>query len=345
MKRITIKDIAKIAGVSYATVSRALGDSKEISTATRERILEICKEEGYYTNSLAKGLVNNKSYLLGLIVPDISNTFFSEMVLEIETYAKQNGYHLILCNSHHSKETAKEAFEFLMSHQADGIILVSTQPEILSIVEPFAKHVPIVIIGDLIPELTPICHRVSLDNSLGGKLAAQHLNKLGHQHVAYIGHRPHNSIHENRLSGFLQTAQHLNQSVTVIENTTSNSSSQQSGYQLAQSFLTKPHSNTAIFAATDSTALGILQAAEELGLSVPTDFSLIGFDNCSYTAYPGIALTTIDQCKKEQAQLSVQLLLDQMGEGSSLAIKTHTIMPKLCERKSCQTNNKKRVRI
>lgn len=336
MKRVTIKDIAKIAGVSYATVSRALGDSKEISERTRQRILEICKAEGYYSNSLAKGLVNHKSYLFGLIVPDISNTYFSEIALEVETYAKTKGYHIILCNSHHSSTEAEEAFEFLMSHQADGIILASTQEEILNIALPFTKHVPIVILGDVTSHLSSTCHAVSLDNYVGGALGATHLATLGHQDVAYLGHRPNNSQHEKRLQGFCEAASKHHQSVTIIKNDFSSASSMPSGYQLAKSLFRNPLTHTAIFAATDSTALGILQAAEEFNLKVPEDFSLIGFDNCSYAALPGIHLTTVDQCKKEQAKLSIDLLLQQMNQDIALPPTLHCVKPNICIRKTTQ---------
>lgn len=343
MKRVTIKDIAKIAGVSYATVSRSLSDSPEISEATKSRILEICKAEGYYKNSLAKGLVNHKSYLLGLIVPDISNNFFSEIALEIETYARGKGYHIILCNSNHCPQTTKEAFEFLMSHQADGIILVSTQAEVVNVATPFAKRVPTVIIGDLTADLLPLCHAVSTDNYLGGKLAAEFLAKLRHRHIAYVGYRPNNSVHQQRFQGFNETAQKYNQLITVIENDFSNSSSIKVGYQLAKSLLKKPLQQTAIFAATDSIALGILQAAEELNLKVPQDFSLLGFDNCSYSSLPGIHLTTIDQCNKEQAQLCIDLLLDQMNKESTIQLQTHSIPTKLCVRKTCTALIKNKI--
>ena len=125
-QHITIKDIARIAGVSTSTVSRALSNSPELSEQTRQRILEICQREGYRVNALARSLICNKTNVIGLIVPEVTNPFYAELSLGIETHARSLGYNVILCNGQNDTKVTEELFGFLISHQVDGIILIAT---------------------------------------------------------------------------------------------------------------------------------------------------------------------------------------------------------------------------
>jgi LacI family transcriptional regulator len=125
-QHITIKDIARIAGVSTSTVSRALSNSPELSEQTRQRILEICRQEGYRVNALARSLICNKTNVIGLIVPEVTNPFYAELSLGIETHARSLGYNMILCNGQNDPKVTEELFGFLISHQVDGIILASS---------------------------------------------------------------------------------------------------------------------------------------------------------------------------------------------------------------------------
>ena len=126
-QHITIKDIARIAGVSTSTVSRALSNSPELSEQTRQRILEICRREGYRVNALARSLICNKTNVIGLIVPEVTNPFYAELSLGIETHARSLGYNVILCNGQNDTKVTEELFGFLISHQVDGIILASSE--------------------------------------------------------------------------------------------------------------------------------------------------------------------------------------------------------------------------
>ena len=142
-QHITIKDIARIAGVSTSTVSRALSNSPELSEQTRQRILEICRREGYRVNALARSLICNKTNVIGLIVPEVTNPFYAELSLGIETHARSLGYNVILCNGQNDAKVTEELFGFLISHQVDGIILASAEYDTHAGVFIRLLHIPV----------------------------------------------------------------------------------------------------------------------------------------------------------------------------------------------------------
>ena len=147
MRHVTIKDIARIAGVSTSTVSRALSGSKELSEATRERIVKICNEQGYRVNALARSLIRSRTNVIGLIVPEVTNPFYAEISLGIETHARELGYNVMLCNSQQDTKTTEDLFGFLISHQVDGIILANSHSDAPRWLQQFAPHLPTVLLG------------------------------------------------------------------------------------------------------------------------------------------------------------------------------------------------------
>lgn len=343
MKRVTIKDIAKIAGVSYATVSRALSDSPEISADTRARIKEICAREGYRANTLARSLISNKTNVLGLVVPDISKPFYAEVAYCVETYARRFGYNVMLCNSQDDEKQLTDLFDFLLGHQADGIILLSADDQTCNYVSKYLGTVPIVLLEDTIPEsCRGRCSAVSLDNDEAGRMAIEHLHALGHDHICYLGHRSNNSTHQVRCTGAKKTAERLGVSLTVLENPM-NTSTIEAGYALAKEYFAKPFDTTAIFAANDSLALGVMQAAEEAGIRIPEDLSLLGFDNTTYADLPRVKLSTIDHRKQTLAETSVDLLLQIINSDHSakdIEYVHEIVQPVLVERKTCTAPKK-----
>lgn len=336
MRRVTIKDIAQIAGVSYSTVSRALSGSPEISEETRTHVLEICKREGYRANVLARSLISNKTNVLGLIVPDVTNPFYSEVALEIELYARKLGYHVMLCNSLQDDSVTETLFEFLLGHQVDGIILASSRSEAVQWVQKYTKIVPTVLLGACEPNDTGSeINSVSIDNRVGGRLAAEYLLSLGHKKILYLGERAGSVTHRLRFQGFSSVIENAGLSLRVVENT-SDSSSIERGYELSQPLFAKGLQETAIFAATDSLALGVLQAADEYGMSAPEDFSLLGFDNIIYSALPKITFSTIDQQKSLLAESSVNLIRSIIDSPRRDEYTHRLIRPTLVARKSCK---------
>lgn len=336
MKQTTIKDIAKLAGVSYASVSRALNNKGHVSPKTREKILQICESQGYRTNILARNLIRKKTNVIGLVIPDASNPFYAEIALHIEIYMRKMGYNTMLCSTLNEEKTMEELFDFLLGQRVDGIILASSQDYAVKYAAKYAKDCPLVLLGSSFYE-EDIKHLniVSSDTISGGSIVAEYLLSLGHKKIAYIGHRPGSITHKNRLEGFARTLKRHGLDFTLIENSKS-SSSIDSGYALGREFFQKKLSHTAIFAATDSTALGLLKAADEFHLKIPEDISLIGYDNIVYSSLPMIELTTIDQRKENLAGESAKLLLELLQNPKTECYTRRLIKPMLLERKSCR---------
>ena len=225
MRRVTIKDIAQIAGVSYATVSRALSGSPEISEQTRSRILDICRKEGYRANVLARSLIRSKTNVLGLIIPDVTNPFYSELSLGIETYARSLGYNVMLCNSLRNDDTTAQLFDFLIGHQVDGIILANSYSEAKNWVHKYSSAIPIVLLSDAIDDSEGGgINAVSVDNLEGGRLAAEYLYALGHRKILYFGFRPSSVTHQMRFRGFCKALDSFGIVPEIIENPADSSS-------------------------------------------------------------------------------------------------------------------------
>lgn len=334
MRRVTIKDIAQIAGVSYSTVSRALTGSHEVSEATRSRILEICKAEGYRVNVLARSLISSKTNVIGLIVPDVSNPFYAEVALGIEIHARSLGYNIMLCNSLHDPVETEKLFELLIGHQVDGIILASSHNEASRWVKQYGKTVPIVLLGAASPGADgEAINSVTVDNRAGGHLAAQHLISLGHRSILYFGLRPSSITHKLRFQGFSSAMENAGLQTELMESP-EDSSSIEHGYALGKQLFSAGCHSTAIFAATDSLALGLLEAANEFGLHIPDDISLLGFDNIVYTSLPNITLSTVDQRMKTLAQSAINLLVDLIAAPQQDEYTHRLIRPSLVVRTS-----------
>lgn len=337
MGRVTIKDIAQLAGVSYASVSRALNGSGKVSEENRRKILEICEREGYRVNIHARSLSSRKTYILGVVVPNIANPFYSDIVLHFSTHAQTFGYHILLCNSFFDPKIEEEMLGYLIDQQVDGIVLVSSRNYSIDYVKRYQKSIPIVLLGGSYCEddLRGI-NIVNLDNRSGGHLAADYLYRLGHRDIVYMGFRPATTTHLERHCGFMdEMAKHGLQPYTV-ENT-DNYSSIERGYALAMDLFHSSRTFTAIFASTDTIAMGVIKAAAECGIHIPKDISLLGFDNNRDSSLPLIELSTVDQRKKLMAEASVDLLKNLIEMPESGEYVHRTIMPEIVPRKSCRS--------
>ncbi len=331
MKNVTIKDVAKAAGVSYSTVSRALSGSPEISADTRDRILQVCKQMNYTANTVARAMVMKSTKLLGLILPGVNNPFMSELAYHIDRQARARGYNIILCNSSRKAEQEAELFELMIGRQVDGIILCPSAPESYETLKPYLNRVPTVFVGENLRE-TPESY-VSVDNRKGAFLGVEYLYGLGHREILYFGRRRGSNTHQLRAEGYEEACREFGLTPRFCYNTFS-SSSIKYGYQLAKQLFAQERDYTAIFASTDTNALGILQAAEEIGLKIPEELSLLGFDNIHDSGLPRINLTTVEQPMKMLASVAVDVLLDKVQ--NELEGYTHRIlMPTLVERSSC----------
>ena len=333
---VTLKDVARVAGVSYATVSRALSGSPEIGEGTRKRVIKICEEMGYTPNTVARAMVMKRTNIIGLIVTSIDNPFMSEMTAHLEIYARQCGYNLMICNSSYDPDLEKEVFSLLMGRNVDGIIMIPVGSESYDALKPMTAQVPTVFVGENMIELPE--NYVSVDNTTGMQQATEYLYSLGHRRILYLGARDNSMTHKLRADGYYNACKKLSIEPNVLRNSSARSSLQV-GYELAKEHFEQSPSETAILCATDTLAIGVIQAAYEKGIRIPEDLSLMGFDNISFSALPPISLTTVNQPKLEIAVSALDMLLNRIERPDT----PHTKMilaPSLIIRSSCRALEK-----
>ena len=331
MKNVTLKDVAKAAGVSYATVSRALSGSSQIGSETRERVLKLCDEMGYTTNFVARSMVTKRTNLIGLVVPSVDNQFMSELAYHAEVSARSHGYNIMLCDSGPDLRQEKTVVKLLLGRQVDGILIVPQSSRSYESLKPYLDQTPTVFLSENLRD-QPQSY-VAVDNSRGTYLGTQYLYELGHRDILYFGQRQ-STTHQLRAEGYLKACQELGLAPRYF-NSEYTRSSIQGGYQLAKELFQKPLDYTAIFASTDSNALGVLTAADELGIDIPGRLSLIGFDNISATVLSRIDLTTIDQPKKAMAVQAVDMLRDKIEHGTQGYVH-QILLPTLIRRGTCK---------
>ncbi len=333
MKRVTIKDVARVAGVSYATVSRALSGSPEIGEETRQRIIQISKEMGYTPNSIARSLVIQSTKIFGLIVGRINNPFMSEIAYYVEKHARDQGYNLMLCNSGSDLDHEEETYRLLVGRQVDGIIIIPAGADSYERLKPHLGATPTVFMSENLKDLRE--SYVTVDNYKGTMLGVDYLYSLGHRNILYFGRRLGSLTHQLRAEGYEDACKRYGLTPAFVDSHYTHSSIKK-GYALAaELFRTREHLKyTAIMASTDTMALGIIKAADEFGLRIPQDFSLVGFDNINFSSLPKINLTTIDQPKKAMAAAAVDMLIHKINDPT--VGYSHRIMePTLIVRNSC----------
>lgn len=335
MKNVTLKDVAKAAGVSYATVSRALSGSSQIGSETRERVLELCDKMGYTTNFVARSMVTKRTDLIGLVVPSVDNQFMSELAYHAEVSARAHGYNIMLCDSGPDLKQEKTVVKLLLGRQVDGILIVPQSSRSYENLRAYLDQVPTVFLSENLRD-QPQSY-VAVDNSRGTYLGTQYLYELGHRDILYFGQRQ-STTHQLRAEGYLKACQELGLTPRYF-NSEYTRSSVQGGYQLARELFQRPLDYTAIFASTDSNALGVLTAADELGIDIPGRLSLIGFDNISAAALSRIDLTTVDQPKRAMAVQAVDMLRDKIEHGTQGYVH-QILMPALIKRGTCKEPQK-----
>ncbi|WP_298035064.1 LacI family DNA-binding transcriptional regulator [uncultured Dysosmobacter sp.] len=331
MKSVTLKDVAKAAGVSYATVSRALSGSPQIGSDTRERIIKLCDEMGYTTNYVARSMVMKKTDLIGLVVPSVDNQFMAELAYYAEMSARSHGYNIMLCNSGPDLKQEKTVVKLLLGRQVDGILIVPQSPKTYENIRAYTDQVPTVFLSENLRD-QPQSY-VAADNSHGTYIGTKYLYDLGHRDILYFGRR-HTTTHQLRAEGYMKACQELGLQQRFF-NSEFTRSSVNNGYELAKALFARPIDYTAIFASTDSNALGILKAADELRIDIPGRLSLIGFDNIPSTDLPRIELTTIDQPKRDMAIQAVDMLRDKIENGTQGYVH-QILMPTLVKRGTCR---------
>ena len=334
---VKLRDIADAAGVTIATASRSLNGNYGVRPSTRERVLEVASRLRYRPNRLARGLVTGHSQILGLIISDIRNPFFSELARGVEDAAYAAGCDVVLCNSDLNSQKQNHYIASLMAKRVDGIIMNSVTALSEAEQDRLAEsRVPVVLLNRCAAHLQ--FSTVSADNEKGGRLAAEYFMRLGHRRFAHLtGPRQHGNL-SLRAKGFSQAIREGNSSASLSvlhgEHTLAG------GHAMALKLFREKQNISAIFAANDAVAFGVLKAAIESRVRVPEDISLIGFDNVDFAAIVHPPLTTIQQSKYEIGQSAVDVLL-RLAKGKDKSPENRVLGVELIERDSVWNFNRK----
>ena len=306
----TIRDVARQAGVSSATVSHVINGTRYVSDAVRQRVIAAMKELNYRPNAIARSLRSGNTNTIGLILPDSANPFFAELGREIEAAAFFSGYNVILCNSNGSVEQENSYINLLIEKQVDGIILDTEHEQIENLCSQIPDGLPVVMVDrDLNNNPFDI---VLCDNHQGGYVAARHFIESGFNRIAIIKGPAHLLSSHHRFDGYAAALAEsgLNVQDELVYHGDFRTAS---GFEAGSALLNQPHPPQAVFASNDMMAVGLIRAASVLTRRIPQDLAVIGFDDIEFGAYTYPSLSTIAQPKKEIAKRAVELLIDRFS--------------------------------
>jgi LacI family transcriptional regulator len=339
---VTLADIAREIGVSKMTVSRAINNNPLISPETRERVLEVARRMNYQPNQHARALATNRSYLIGLIVPDLMNLYFAEVTRAIESVTRPAGFQLLICSSDEDITRELQEVETLWQ-RTDGLIISSVFPPTET--KPYRKMIKdgakMVLVDRTMKQLS--CPAVATDNVLVGRLATEHLIRLGHRRIGHL-RGDGSSVSADRFEGYKQALakrklkfeKNLVRDCGLLE---------AEGYEAMRSWLAESEVPEAIFAVNDPAAIGAMQALEEVGLRAGKDVALVGAGNIHYGAMLRVPLTTISWSRRDMGQNAASLLIQLIEGKSDRARPQHITLPlELVIRDSCGARAKAGMR-
>lgn len=301
----TIRNVAERAGVSKSLVSLVMRGSPHVSERRRQAVLKAARELGYRPNAVARSLVEGRTRLIGALVADLHNPFFAEFLDGLQESLHGANLRMIVGSGRWDPLFEAEAVEAFLEMRVDGLVLLSVVPDSLS---DAAASVPVVVVGERDVSGVDI---VVDDDELGARLAVDHLVELGHQRIAHIEGAPSTTARYRRAGYEKAMSQYGLMSHIVVE---PGDFTEDGGYRTARSLLSRRPRPTAIFAPNDLVAIGALSAADELGLRVPTDLSIVGYDNTHLAAIRHISLTTVDQPRRDMGKVAAELLCARIDD-------------------------------
>lgn len=303
-------DIAREANVSQSTVSRVINNNPRISEATRQRVRKAMERLGYSPNAVARTLITGRSQLLGLVVSNITNPFYPEVIEAIVATATEHDYNVVLCNTQEDLQLQTSYLQLLIEHQVDGAILTSSLLDAEGRLARMAPDtIPIVMVNRTVEGLR--VDSVRMNNVAAGRMVARHLVELGHRDLAFVGGLAQTSTNSERLIGFRSELETLGVGLPE-EYVTHRAFTRASGYELTEGLLALPQRPTALFCADDLIALGAMDAIVDAGLRIPDDISVVGVDDVPAASLRQVALTTVRQPAAEMGRRAVQLLLERI---------------------------------
>jgi DNA-binding LacI/PurR family transcriptional regulator len=330
----TIKDVAAQAGVSVMTVSNVLRGRGRVSEETRKRVLETAEREGYRPNLTARALVEGTAPTLALMLSCITNPFYPEFALAANLQALKHERHLLVCNTDHESDGGTRFLEQVAGSLSDGVLVANNGDLPIEELRSLqARGIPVVISVWELPDEPPGIPCVTFDSKAAGRLAAQHLVDYGHRRIGAIVGSPKQGIHGGRYAGFREVMRAAKiRHLAADERFTHDSF--EHGYEAARDLLSARPDLTAIFVSNDLPALGVMNAASDLGYVVPDDLSIVSITDIIPARQSRPGLTTVAIPTVEMAEKGVSLLVELMSGRADESAIVHTSPPKLVVRGS-----------
>jgi LacI family transcriptional regulator len=310
-QRVTIEDVARAAGVSRQTVSRAINSKLEIRPATLERVMDAVHQLDYHPSWVARGLATQRTRAIGLVVPDIANPFFPEIARGVQDIARASEYNIFLCNTDESAEQELQVLQSLAAQPVDGIVLFGSRISDADLVAFADAYRPLVVLNRWLDRAG--VGMVLVDNQGGARLAAEHLAGRGHRRVGMLAGPPTSPSSLQRVAGFLGASEELGMSADegcVVPG----APTLEGGHDAALRVLGCRPDVTALFAYNDLMALGAVQACVELGHSVPVGCAVMGFDDIRMASLVSPSLSTIRVDKYDVGRRAMQCMLELLDD-------------------------------
>jgi len=327
---VKMSEVAKLAKVSTSTVSRVLSNAPYIAEETRQRVLEAVKSLNYKPNRLASNFRKRSSKTVVVVLPDITNVFFSKIIQGLQTVAKESDYHVLLGDTGNNLQLEKEFIELVKERLVDGLILTTARipkEEILAA----SQIMPVVLACEYIDgyDVPTVC----IDNIIAARQATEHLINLGHKKIAFITGPLGIILSKDRLDGYRQAL--LLNEIFIDESLIQEGDfTVKSGYDITMKFLAVESPPTAIFASNDEMAVGAIKAIKQKGFRVPEDIAIVGFDDIPLCNIVEPELTTIAQPRYDIGCQAMEMLL-KIIKGDSLERRQIVLPHKLEIRDSC----------
>jgi len=318
-KRVLLSDVAALAGLSKATVSRYMNQSIILPQETIDRIEAAIRQLDYRGNSLARRLSKGGSETLGLVLPDITNPFFAELADAAEEAASAHGYSLVLCITRNHPGKESQFIRWLDTCQVDGLLFTTNHPDNGLLRKEINRHQRIVLLDEDIPG--SVVPKVFADNVQGGRIATENLIAAGHRHIAFVGGPDELMSVRERYQGFCTAMEQAGLHV-LPEWVMYGEYQREFGKQALERLFSCAERPTAVFAASDFLVLGLMDGLRARGLKAPEALSLVGFDDATYADFTLPRISTIRQPARELGRMAVEIMLRILNDDLSIPAET-----------------------
>ena len=325
-----IRDIAKLAGVSTATVSHVINSTRFVSDEVKQKVQQVIKSNGYTPNAHARNLAMQRNHTFGLILSDLSNPFFPELVKSIQECANQKGYEITLANTNYDAERTLASVQRMLEQRVSGVAVMTSEMD-AALAERLAAHEIGVVFLD-VGKVGPYVSNIAVNYEKGIRAGVEHLLELGHRRIAYISGPQRLKSAQRRLLAFTKTIRKHESEPFIFEGDFKATG----GQQAVAAMLLQKQRPTAIVAANDLMAMGAMRELRKAGLRVPEDISVVGFDDILFAELADPPLTTVALPREEIGRAAVEALLHTVTSDSKEG-REYKITPKLIVRESTGT--------